>query len=430
MKLYKTYRFKIKDPNHGKVVALRALAGGSWRRGLNYVLEMAKEMARKCKQKDKPFSAYDLHPWVYRTLRRLGLSADLACACRDKAFEAYKSHQELRQTDPGRRAFPHFEGTPALRLNIPRSCRLFKRQDQHWVEVSTPQGRIALPVAGRRAALERVWAAQPTHAEVVFRGKELFFHVGVSQRVPTPSAKTCRTFIGLDFNVFHHLIVAIARNEEGKVLGTFWVPAGRFNWKRKQFAWVRSVLQKAGALRKVKALKDREQRYVEAFLQEATTRLIRWASQFPSPFIAPEDLKGIRKKVKASRSLNRKLHSWPFGSGQAMVHYKGLGEGFFVKSLSGAFSSRYCSRCKGHNTRRSGASFACLGCGYGLNAHLNGAASMAWRAVCYTQVAAGRAESKPPSVNPAPMREIEVIHGPLNSPLGGHLVQSPASRSL
>ncbi len=75
-----------------------------------------------------------------------------------------------------------------------------------------------------------------------------------------------------------------------------------------------------------------------------------------------------------------------------MVSYKGRSEGFVVKPLRGAFSSRYCSRCGGRHTRRSGASFACLGCGYGLNAHLNGAANMAWRAVRYTQAAAGRAE--------------------------------------
>ncbi len=33
-----------------------------------------------------------------------------------------------------------------------------------------------------------------------------------------------------------------------------------------------------------------------------------------------------------------------------------------------------------------------MSCGYGLNAHLNGARNMSWRTFCYRQKAAGRAE--------------------------------------
>ncbi len=385
MKAIHTYRFKVKDPNPGKVAALRRLASGRWRKGLHFALEMAKA--------HRPTSAFDLHPWVYRDLRRFGLDAQLACACRDKAFEAWHACQRRRAEHPGRGGFPHFGERPALRFNLPRSCRLFTRGAQHWMDATTPAGRIRLRITGKAKALERVWRAKPTHAELVFQGAQLFFHVALKTAVAKPSAKDRETFVGIDFNVFHHLIVAVAMTATGKSLGTFWVPAGRFNWKRKHFTATRRALQAAGARRKVQALKSREQHFVESFLHEATTRLIRWASHFPAPFLALEDLHGIRQHVHASRTWNRKLHSWPFRSGQAMLSYKGLPEGCFTTPLRGAFSSRYCSRCGGRQTRRSGASFACLACGYGLNAHLNGAANMAWRAVRYTQTAAGRAES-------------------------------------
>jgi IS605 OrfB family transposase len=249
-----------------------------------------------------------------------------------------------------------------------------------------------LRITGKGAALKRVWGARPTHAELVFKGDHLFFHVALTTEVAKPPVQDRKTFVGIDFNVTRHLIVAVAMTAAGQILGTFWVPAGRFNWKRQHFHEARRALQAAGARRKVRALKGREKHFVESFLHDATTRLIRWATQFPDPFLALEDLHGIRQNVHASRSWNRKLHSWPFGSGQAMLTYKGLPEGFVVKPLRGAFSSRYCSRCGGRYTRRSGASFACLACGYGLNAYLNGAANMAWRAVRYTQAAAGRAE--------------------------------------
>ncbi len=346
MQSIRTYCFKVKDPNPGKVAALRCLASGRWRKGLHFALEMAKA--------HRPGSAFALHPWVYRDLRHFGLNAQLACACRDKAYEAWHAYQHLRAEHPGRGGFPHFGERPAIRLNLPRSGRLFTRGAQHWMEATTPAGRIRLRITGKANALDRVWSAKPTHAELVFQGAQLFFHVALKTAVAKPSAKDRKTFVGIDFNVFHHLIVAVAMTAAGGILGTFWVPAGRFNWKRKHFHESRRALQAAAARRKVQALKAREQHFVEAFLHNATTSLIRWVSHFPAPFLALEDLHGIRQHVHASRTWNRKLHSWPFGSGQAMILYKGLLEGCLVKPLRGAFSSRYCSRCGGRNTRRSG----------------------------------------------------------------------------
>ncbi len=352
-------------------------------------------------KEQRPGSAFDLHPSVYRHLRRFGLNAQLACACRDMAFEVWNAHQRRRAEHPGQPGFPHFGERPAIRFNIPRSCRLFRRGEQHWMEATTPDGRIRLRITGKAKALDRLWGAKPTHAELVFKGDQLVFHLAMTTEVASPSVRDRKTFVGIDFNVSHHLIVAVAMTAAGKLLGTFWIPAGRFNWKRKHFHEARRALQAAGARRKLKALGGHEQHFVESFLHDATTRLIKWAGQFPAPFLALEDLHGIRQNVHVSRTWNRKLHSWPFRSGQAMLSYKGLPEGFLVKPLRGAFSSRYCSHCGGKNTRRSGASFICLACGYGLNAHLNGAANMAWRAVRYTRAAAGRAESPTPSVNPA-----------------------------
>ncbi len=422
MQSIRTYCFKVADPNPGKVAALRRLASGRWRKGLHFALEMAKA--------HRPTSAFALHPWVYRDLRRFGLDAQLACACRDKAFEAWTAHQRRQAEQPGRGGFPHFGEHPALRFNLPRSCRLFTRGAQHWMDITTPAGRIRLRITGQAKALDRVWAAKPTHAELVFQGDQLFFHVAVKTAVAKPSAQDRQTFVGIDFNVFHHLIVAVAMSATGSILGTFWVPAGRFNWKRKHFHESRRALQAAGARRKVKSLRGREQHFVESFLHEATTRLIRWAAHFPAPFLALEDLHGIRQHVHASRTWNRKLHSWPFGSGQAMLSYKGLPEGFFVKPLRGAFSSRYCSRCGGRSTRRSGASFACLACGYGLNAHLNGAANMAWRAVRYTQTAAGRADSPAAERQSGPDAGDRDAAPAAQSSLGPHLVPHVSCKPL
>ncbi len=38
MQAIRTYRFKVADPNPGKVAALRRRASGPWRKGLHFAL--------------------------------------------------------------------------------------------------------------------------------------------------------------------------------------------------------------------------------------------------------------------------------------------------------------------------------------------------------------------------------------------------------
>jgi|GEM_PF-1100159 IS605 OrfB family transposase len=380
---YVTYTFKVKRPNPGKVRRLVAFMAGPWRRGLNFCVEQAKQ--------HRPRHAFDLHAFVSHPLRRgCGLPSQVAEACRDTAYEAYASHQSRRKNG-GRGRFPHWTGVPALRLNIPRSLRLFTRGDQYWVEVSLGGPPVRLRITGKARALRKAWTGRTTHGELVWRHGELFLHVAIRVPARVPPARVCQTAIGVDLNVTGYLVVAVARDLVGRVLGTFWVPAGRLNETRRRGRLARAARQRAGRRDTVRAMKDREARRVRAYLHEATTALIRWTAQFPEPFVAMETLTGIRAKVRAGKAWNRRLHSWPFGSGQDMVRSKGARQGMRVKPLSGAFSSRDCSRCGSRQTRRSGAAFACQRCGYGLNAHLNGARNMSWRAARYIRAAAGRA---------------------------------------
>lgn len=316
----------------------------------------------------------------------------MAEACRDTAYEAYASHREKRQNGYSGR-FPHWRGVPPLRLTIPRSVRLLTRGDQHWAEVSVGGTPIRLRITGTASALRTVWASSATHGELVWRQGELFLHVAIKATTTVTPTSRCLTAIGVDMNVTGHLLVAVARDLAGRVLGSFWVPVGRLTDTRRRCRMSRTARPRAGRRDTVRALKDRESRTVEAYLDDATTRLIRWAAQCPAPFVALETLKGIRHKVRhSSTAWIRRLHSWPFGSGQDMVRYTGTGQGIRVKALSGAFSFRSCSRCGSRATRRSGAAVACQREGYGLTAHLTGARTMSWRAPRYILVAAGRAE--------------------------------------
>src|SRR5579875_1865884 len=149
---YVTYTFKVKRPNPGKVRRLVAFMAGPWRRGLNFCVEQAKQ--------HRPRHAFDLHAFVSHPLRRgCGLPSQVAEACRDTAYEAYASHQSRRKNG-GRGRFPHWTGVPALRLNIPRSLRLFTRGDQYWVEVSLGGPPVRLRITGKARALRKAWTGR------------------------------------------------------------------------------------------------------------------------------------------------------------------------------------------------------------------------------------------------------------------------------
>lgn len=262
-----------------------------------------------------------------------------------------------------------------------------------------PGGPVRLRVTGKPSALQRVWSAKPRFAEIVFGEKDLYVHIVVAEQVRLPRVQECLTLIGVDFNATSHLIVAVARDLSGKVLGTFWVRSGYFNRRRDHFHQVRQAIQRACGRCAAARLQRREHDFVRTYLHTAAVRLVQWARQFPLPLVALEDLRHIRVNFRKSKELNRKIHSWPFRSGQDMLAHKGCREAVRVVRLSGAFSSRYCSRCGSRKTRRSGALLSCQACGYGLNVHLNGARGMSWRAFCYRQKAAGRADpARDPSV--------------------------------
>jgi len=66
-----------------------------------------------------------------------------------------------------------------------------------------------------------------------------------------------------------------------------------------------------------------------------------------------EDLNGIRRNFKKSKSLNRRFHSLPFRKLQAIVEYKALLNGIEVKYLRKKYvrnTSKTCHSC-GHVAR-------------------------------------------------------------------------------
>jgi len=105
------------------------------------------------------------------------------------------------------------------------------------------------------------------------------------------------------------------------------------------------------------------------------------AAAEPGSTIVLENLKDIRKRMKAKRrtKTKRRMHSWPFASLKAKIEYKAEERGCTVVAVDPRHTSQLCSRCEhsARNNRRSQSVFICRKCNFHLNADLNAARNIA-----------------------------------------------------
>jgi putative transposase len=98
--------------------------------------------------------------------------------------------------------------------------------------------------------------------------------------------------------------------------------------------------------------------------------------------LAQEDLRGIRSRVTVRRRQRGRHGKWAFNQLRAFIEFKVKVAGVPVLMVDPRDTSRRCSRC-GHvekGNRVSQSVFRCRACGYELNADLNGARNIRWRA--------------------------------------------------
>ena len=80
--------------------------------------------------------------------------------------------------------------------------------------------------------------------------------------------------------------------------------------------------------------------------------------------IVMEDLKGIRGRIRYSRNLNRRLHSWNFRKLQFFIEYKAKLNGIPVIYVNPRKTSSLCPRCGGRLAPNGYRLLKCRKCGY------------------------------------------------------------------
>ena len=198
-------------------------------------------------------------------------------------------------------------------------------------------------------------------------------YVFVSVTVPEePQLGTGDKWIGVDLNTTGHIAV-IANPETGKVtkLGK------NAEHIHKKYKNIRKRLQKAGKYRKVKQIKNRESRIVRDLNHKISKRIVQEAKD-TGRGIRLEELKGIRKSRKHSKSFRYSLHSWSFYQLRQMIEYKAKLLGVPIEYVDPAYTSQICSIC-GELGKRVAKGFKCLMCKHVDHADSNAAFNIAKR---------------------------------------------------
>lgn len=203
------------------------------------------------------------------------------------------------------------------------------------------------------------------------RGK---FYLLATCEVDDPEPFVAEGVIGVDLGVKH-----IAVDSDGNVRSAKTVNSVRHRHRR-----LRTNLQRKrthSARRRLKKLSGKERRFARNTNHVISKELVELAERTKRA-IGLEDLRHIRKRVRARRQQRAQLSSWSFGQLRSFIEYKAKRAGVTVLFVDPRNTSRECPEC-GHISkanRPSQAVFKCVECGYAAHADSTAAVNISRRA--------------------------------------------------
>lgn len=292
----------------------------------------------------KTFRQFDLHKLVYQKVRsRFGLSAQATVRCIAKVADAYKLDKKTQR---------RFRKTASQ----PYDSRIFRFCAQNQVSIWTLSGREKIPfVCGDHQAYLLAFAQGEVDLMVV-RGK---FYLGVTCDVEEPPLIDPEDVIGVDLGIVNLAVESDGTIHSGK----------KIEHIRCKFSRQKAKLQQVGtrsAKRKLKKISGKQSRFQRDRNHCISKAVVQKAQRLHSA-IALEDLKGIRKNVKARRSHRARLANWGFFQLRSFLEYKSTLAGIPVFWVDPAYTSQTCPEC-GHiekANRKDRDTFLCVECDFG-----------------------------------------------------------------
>ncbi|ABO49414.1 transposase, IS605 OrfB family [Desulforamulus reducens MI-1] len=364
----KTISVKLHDLTKTKLEALQDLLNISADLSRYYVtkLETLNTQSKKA-----------LHNETYTEVKSMfpGLPTGLIQTIRDKSLEAYKSYKA--RVNKGKKAsLPVFKHS-VVRFDS-RTFTLHKTETcfPYFVSVSTRQKRVMLPVKyGRFQGEILAGLASGVYkfctAELSFSYRLNCYILNISYKYDVPEQATTAV-MGIDLGITNLAVLAVP----GQIIKFF--NGKRHNQKRDHYAELRRKLGKKKLIKKIKAIGNKEQRYMKDVNHKISRQIVNIAKQC-NAVIQLEDLSNIRERAKFSHKMNRKLHNWNFHQLRSFIEYKAIAEGLKVVQVSPKYTSQGCHIC-GHTekgNRPNQATFLCKACGYQANADFNASMNIA-----------------------------------------------------
>lgn len=200
--------------------------------------------------------------------------------------------------------------------------------------------------------------------------------IALIYRVSDPQLSEDGDVLGVDLG--QHSLYMDSRGGEA--------PYARVQGAKRRYAHNRKTLQEKGtrsAHRRLKAMKQREERFIRDINHQASKRL---ANTQGIQAIAFEDLTYIRRQAsrntKTGARRRNMLNQWPFSQLQEFTAYKAARKGIRILMVDPSYTSQRCNRCGYVDARnRDGARFDCRRCGWSDNADHNAALNIKDRAV-------------------------------------------------
>jgi len=289
----------------------------------------------------------ELHPFVYKSLRKRGLQSQLAIACIKQATGMVKK----AKTKP-------VVFKQAMRYNFPRSASL----KNNILSIATVKGRqkFDINIADYFSKYAN-WKIVESMLIIDRKGR-CFFCLSKAKDIPI---KKRSGKLGIDVGINN---VAVTSSRQ-------FFNARQIKLKKIRFLKLRSKLQAKGtksAKRLLKRISGREKRFMAYWNHIISKQIV---SDCKVGTIVLEDLKNIRKQRKGKR-FNFWLNNWSFYQLQSFIRYKSEREGIKVIKVSPYMTSQTCSRCGSIGSRSKGF-FCCSHCNYSLNADLNASFNLA-----------------------------------------------------
>jgi putative transposase len=189
--------------------------------------------------------------------------------------------------------------------------------------------------------------------QIEINNQFVFVSVSVDEKEQTDKGHA----IGVDLNTTGHAAV-IADPRTGKVIKL----GKKANHIHTKYKNIRKDLQKKAKYKKVKTIKNRENRIVRDLNHKMGKKIVQIAIE-SNANINLEDLTDIRKTAKSRKSFKYALNSWSFYQLKQMIEYKARLQGVKVVKIDPRYTSKSCSRC-GLLGNRNGKIFKCPHCGH------------------------------------------------------------------